>query len=239
MFDSPSEKRHYVQTMFGQIAHRYDLMNRLMTGGQDQRWRRWLVEEMQLPAGSRILDVATGTGDVIFTALHLHKDLRLAVGIDFSLPMLTVGRRRCTQVGQDCERVVWMAGDTLSLPFPDDCFDAVASAFLLRNVTDLAATLREQLRVTKPGGRVVALDIPRPPDTRWGMLFRFYFHQLVPCLGRLISGHRDAYAYLPRSADAFLDPDQLAMLMETVGLQQVHYRTGLLGTVAIHVGVKA
>jgi len=238
VFESAAEKRRYVRTMFGRIAHRYDLMNRLMTGGQDRRWRRWLVEELQLTAGSRLLDVATGTGDVIFTALGLHTDLELAVGVDFSLPMLVNGRRRAEAMPA-CHRIVWAAGDTLCLPFPDNSFDAVASAFLLRNVTDLTVALREQHRVTRPGGRVAALDIPRPPDGVWGTLFRFYFHQLVPRLGGLISGQGDAYAYLPRSADAFLRPDQLAEVMESIGLQRVRYRTALSGIVAIHVGVKA
>mgnify|MGYP005862208985 CR=1 FL=1 len=238
MFESAAEKRAYVRAMFGRIAHRYDLMNRLMTGGQDQRWRRWLVEEMQLTVGSRVLDVATGTGDVLFNVLAQQPGLRLAVGVDFSLPMLAIAQRRYAKISPGYSQLAWTAGDTLNLPFPDNCFDAVASAFLLRNVTDLAATLREQRRVAKPGGRVVTLDIPRPPDTLWGSLFRLYFYQLVPRLGRLISGQPDAYAYLPRSADNFLRPSQLAKVMESVGLCQVRYRTALFGTVAIHMGRK-
>ena len=232
-FDSVSEKRHYVNTMFARIAHRYDLMNRLMTGGQDVRWRRLMVRQAALPPGGRLLDVATGTGDVAFEALRQQPGLSLVVGADFTLPMMHVGQMRTAR-----RAVRWAAADTLRLPFPDGAFDAVASGFLMRNVTDVAAALAEQRRVVRPGGRVLVLDVPRPPDTFWGRLFRFYFHQIVPRLGRLISGQADAYSYLPRSADAFLRPAELAALMEAVGLCQVRYRTLMLGTVALHVGIK-
>ena len=238
-FESAPEKRQYVQAVFDRIAPRYNLMNRLMTGGQDTHWRRHLVREAKLHAGENLLDVATGTGDVAFAAIRQQPELSMVVGIDFSLPML-----RASQDGVSPDqatfngRLQWAAGDTLCLPFPNDTFDAVTSAFLIRNVTDVAATLSEQRRVTRAGGRVIALDVPRPPDTIWGRLFRFYFHQVVPRLGGLISGHRDAYAYLPQSADAFLRPDQLASVMEATGLRQVRYRMLMAGTVALHVGVK-
>ena len=232
-FDSATEKREYVNAMFGRIAHRYDLMNRVMTGGQDVRWRRLMVREATLRPGGRFLDVATGTGDVAFEALRQQPDLTLVVGADFTLPMMSVGQTRAA-----ARPVCWAGADTLCLPFPNDTFDAVASGFLMRNVTHVAETLAEQRRVIRPGGRVLVLDVPRPPDTLWGDLFRFYFYQIVPRLGGLISGQPDAYAYLPRSADRFLRPDELAAMMERVGLQQVRYYTLMLGTVALHVGVK-
>jgi demethylmenaquinone methyltransferase/2-methoxy-6-polyprenyl-1,4-benzoquinol methylase len=232
-FDSATEKRLYVNTMFGRIAHRYDLMNRMMTGGQDVHWRRLMVREAALPPGGRFLDVATGTGDVAFEAVRQQPDLTLVVGADFTLPMMSVGKTRAA-----ARPVRWTGADTLCLPFPDDTFDAVASGFLMRNVTDIEATLAEQSRVICSGGRVLVLDVPRPPDTLWGKLFRFYFYQVVPRLGGLISGQPDAYAYLPRSADRFLRPDELAAVMETVGLHQVRYHMLMLGTVALHVGVK-
>jgi demethylmenaquinone methyltransferase/2-methoxy-6-polyprenyl-1,4-benzoquinol methylase len=147
--------------------------------------------------------------------------------------MMRVGQMRAGR-----RPVRWTAADTLCLPFPDDTFDAVASAFLMRNVTDGAAALAEQRRVVHPGGRVLVLDVPRPPDTLWGGLFRIYFHQIVPRLGGLISGQTEAYSYLPRSADAFLRPAELAAVMEAVGLRQVRYQTLMLGTVALHVGIK-
>jgi demethylmenaquinone methyltransferase/2-methoxy-6-polyprenyl-1,4-benzoquinol methylase len=232
-FDSASEKRKYVNTMFARIAGRYDLMNRLMTGGQDVSWRRLMVREAALPPGGRFLDIATGTGDVAFEALRQKPDLALVVGADFTLPMMHVGQGRAAG-----RPVHWTAGDTLCLPFPSDTFDAVASGFLMRNVVDVAAALAEQRRVTRPGGRVLVLDIPRPPDTLEGAMFRLYFHRIVPRLGALISGQPDAYGYLPRSADSFLRPSELAAVMEGVGLRHVCFRMLMLGTVALHVGVK-
>jgi demethylmenaquinone methyltransferase/2-methoxy-6-polyprenyl-1,4-benzoquinol methylase len=232
-FDSASEKRKYVNTMFARIAGRYDLMNRLMTGGQDVSWRRLMVREAALPPGGRFLDIATGTGDVAFEALRQKPDLALVVGADFTLPMMHVGQGRAAG-----RPVHWAAGDTLCLPFPSDTFDAVASGFLMRNVVDVAAALAEQRRVTRPGGRVLVLDIPRPPDTLEGAMFRLYFHRIVPRLGALISGQPDAYGYLPRSADSFLRPSELAAVMEGVGLRHVCFRMLMLGTVALHVGVK-
>jgi demethylmenaquinone methyltransferase/2-methoxy-6-polyprenyl-1,4-benzoquinol methylase len=232
-FDTAAEKRRYVNTMFARIARRYDLMNRLMTGGQDVRWRRLMVRQATLAPGGRFLDMATGTGDVAFEALRQQPGLALTVGADFTLPMMRVGQARAAG-----RPVRWAAADTLRLPFPDDTFDAVASGFLMRNVVDVAAALAEQRRVTRPGGRVLVLDVPRPPDTFLGRLFRFYFHQIVPRLGGLISGQPDAYAYLPRSADAFLRPGELAATMESAGLREVGYQMLMLGTVALHEGVK-
>jgi demethylmenaquinone methyltransferase/2-methoxy-6-polyprenyl-1,4-benzoquinol methylase len=232
-FDSASEKREYVNAMFARIARRYDLMNRLMTGGQDVRWRRLMVREAALPPGGRFLDIATGTGDVAFEALRQQPELDLVVGADFTLPMMHVGQARAA-----ARPVRWTAADTLCLPFPSDTFDAVASGFLMRNVVDAALALAEQRRVTRPGGRVLVLDIPRPSDTLGGRMFRFYFHRIVPRLGALISGQPDAYGYLPRSADTFLRPGELADVMEGIGLRHVQYRMLMLRTVALHVGVK-
>jgi len=232
-FDSALEKRQYVHHMFARIAHRYDLMNRLMTGGQDAGWRRLLVQRAALSPGGRFLDIATGTGDIAFEALRQQPGLGLVVGGDFTLPMMHMGKMRAAD-----RPVRWTGADTMCLPFPDNTFDAVASGFLMRNVTDVASALAEQRRVTCPGGRVLVLDVPRPPDTAWGRLFRFYFHQVVPRLGELITGQRDAYSYLPSSADRFLRPHELAAVMEKVGLREVSYQMLMLGTVALHVGTK-
>ncbi|MFQ5612362.1 MAG: ubiquinone/menaquinone biosynthesis methyltransferase [Anaerolineae bacterium] len=232
-FDSASEKRQYVTEMFGRIAHRYDLMNRVMTGGRDVAWRRLLVREAQLPPEGRFLDIATGTGDIAFEALRQRPGLALVVGADFTLPMVAVGRARA-----DGRPVRWAGADTQHLAFPSNTFDAVASGFLMRNVTDVRLALAEQTRVCKPGGRVLVLDVPRPADTPFGKLFRFYFHQIVPRIGGLISGQGDAYHYLPASADAFLRPEELKLEMEAVGLRDVRYRMLMLGTVALHVGAK-
>jgi demethylmenaquinone methyltransferase/2-methoxy-6-polyprenyl-1,4-benzoquinol methylase len=222
----------YVQQMFGKIAPRYDLMNRLMTGGRDVAWRRLVVEEAHLPRGGRLLDIATGTGDIALEALRHAGDLRV-VGTDFALEMMQRGRGK-----PGAERIRWAGADALTLPFPDNTFDAVTSGFMLRNVIDVPASLAEQLRVAKPGGRMVCLEISRPPRNGFLPFYRFYFHRIVPLVGQLVSGNYSAYTYLPQSADEFLWPDELADLMGRAGWREVRYRRSMLGTVAIHTGVK-
>ncbi len=232
-FNSAEEKYTYVNEMFGRIARRYDLMNKIMTGGQDIRWRKLVVRTANLPPHGKILDIATGTGDIAFEALRQHPNLDLVVGADFTLPMMWVGQGRANG-----RPVRWSTADTLRLPFPDDTFDAVTSGFLMRNVVDVSAALRDQTRVCRSGGRVVVLDVPRPANTFFGRFFKFYFHRIVPVIGGLISGQKDAYSYLPASADAFLRPDELQRKMEKIGLKNVRYRMLMMGTVALHVGEK-
>jgi len=236
-FNSSEEKRQYVNTMFARIASRYDLMNRIMTGGQDRRWRNLLIKQAQLPPQGRFLDIATGTGDIAFEALRQQPQLGQVVGADFTLPMMQVGQQRWQRQALP-DRMRWSGADTLHLPFSDHTFDAVASGFLMRNVTSVPEALAEQTRVCKIGGRVLVLDVPRPADNLWGQLFRVYFHRAVPWLGELITGQGDAYTYLPASADAFLRPEELQAEMEAIGLHEVGYTMLMFNTVALHVGIK-
>lgn len=234
-FNSAQEKHQYVNRMFARIAHRYDLMNRIMTAGQDRRWRKLLIQQANLPPQGNLLDIATGTGDIAFEARRQHADLNRVVGADFTLPMMRVGQQRVPRHGPP---VHWSGADTLHLPFPDNSFDAVVSGFLMRNVTSVPQALAEQRRVCKPGGRVLILEIPRPADNFFGTMFRLYFHRVVPLIGGLISGQRDAYTYLPSSADAFLRPQELKLKMEEAGLQRVNFTMLMFHTVALHVGKK-
>lgn len=228
------EKSRYVQDMFGRIAERYNLMNRLMTAGQDQRWRRFVVQQAQLPPRGTALDLATGTGDIAFELLKAHSDARVFGG-DFSIPMMRVGQRQPRGGG-----VVWCGADALNLPFRDAMFDAVVSGYLMRNVSDIQRALDEQMRVLKPGGRIVILDSSPPPDNLLKPFILAYLKYGIPLMGRLISGRQgaDAYQYLPESTQAFKTPDELARLMQSAGLQQVTYRTFMFGTMAVHWGVK-
>ncbi len=245
-FNSPLEKHQYVKDVFTRIAHRYDLMNRIMTAGQDKRWRKLLIQQAQLSPKAKLLDIATGTGDIGFEALRQCPDLSHVVGADFTLPMMHVGQERFkkakskTRPGRESPggKLSWSAADTLHLPFPDNSFEAVVSGFLMRNVTSIPQALAEQRRVCQTGGRVLILEIPRPAGNLFGTLFRFYFHHMTPIVGGLISGQQDAYAYLPASADAFLRPDELKIEMEKVGLSEVGYTMLMFNTVALHVGVK-
>lgn len=237
-FESAAAKHQYVNQMFARIAHRYDLMNRVMTAGQDKAWRRLLVKQANLPPGGALLDIATGTGDIAFEALRQRPDLSRVVGADFTLPMMQVGQQRQTHTGNGTQRLAWSGADTLHLPFPNGTFDAVVSGFLMRNVTCVAGALAEQARVLKPGGRLLILEIPRPKQNFFGQMFRLYFHNVVPVIGGLISGQPEAYSYLPASADAFLRPSELKTEMEQAGLLNVDFQMLMFNTVALHAGTK-
>jgi demethylmenaquinone methyltransferase/2-methoxy-6-polyprenyl-1,4-benzoquinol methylase len=220
--------------MFDRIAPRYDLMNALMTGGRDQAWRR-AAGRVARPENEGIaLDVATGTGDLA-RALLEETGVSRVIGLDFSGPMLALGRAKARRLGLEA-RIQFVVGDALALPFPDRTFACVASAFLLRNLTDLDRGLREMARVTRPGGKVAALETSQPTLPGFRALFALYFHRLVPILGGLVSGDQEAYRYLPHTAQGFLPPEELATTMRKAGLREVAYRRLALGTVAIHVG---
>ena len=224
------EEAGEVRRMFNRIAGRYDLMNRLMTLGRDQAWRRYVVAQAAVPPGGRLLDVATGTGDIAFQALARDANTR-AVGVDFALQMLRTGRGRTEGNG-----VRWCQADALALPFPDATFDAVTSGYLLRNVGDISGALQEQIRVVRPGGRIVALDTTPPPRNWLRPFIRFHLRTVIPLLGRLVAGDAAAYTYLPSSTEAFVSAGELARMMTAAGLVDVGYRTFMLGTIAVHVG---
>lgn len=229
-----ADKARFVQAMFTRIARRYDLMNGLMTFGRHQAWRRAAARMAEPQPGGLALDVATGTGDLALAFLEETRAGRV-VGLDFSDGMLQVGREKLAR-RDPRGRVSLVAGDALRLPFPDKTFACVTSAFLLRNLADLAQGLAEMRRVTQVGGKVVALEITQPALPVWSGVFGWYFGRLVPRLGALVARDREAYAYLPRSVERFLSPRELARLMEDVGLRNVHCRRLGLGTVTIHAG---
>jgi len=217
--------------MFARIAGRYDLMNRLMTAGRDQAWRRRVVDLAALPSGGCLLDLGSGTGAIAFEALRRRPDA-LVVGADFTLEMMRLGQRRAAPTP------AWVGADALRLPFPENTFDAVTSGFLMRNVVDVEAGFAEQRRVVKPGGRVVCLETSPPPDNALRPFIDFYLQRVIPVLGHLVTGQAEAYRYLPASTRAFLTPEALGAIMEGVGLREVRYERWMFGTVAILVGVK-
>jgi demethylmenaquinone methyltransferase/2-methoxy-6-polyprenyl-1,4-benzoquinol methylase len=228
---SPDHARR-VQAMFDRIARRYVLMNSLLTLGRDRAWRRMVIEKAALPPGGRLLDVAIGTGDIALEALRRDEPIS-AVGADFSQGMMRVGRDR---PGGD--RIGWTQADAYRLPFPAASFDAVVSGFLVRNVDDVAAVFREQLRVVRPGGRVVCLDAAPPKRNLLYPFIMFHFRLIIPLLGRLIAGDASAYTYLPDSIQSFKTPEQLAAIMREAGLIDVEYRRLMFGTMALHVGTR-
>jgi demethylmenaquinone methyltransferase / 2-methoxy-6-polyprenyl-1,4-benzoquinol methylase len=215
-----------VRSMFDRIAPVYDLMNRVMTAGLDQAWRRLAVGAV-VTRGDRVLDACCGTGDL---AVAAERAGGVVTGLDFSPRMLDAARRKSTTVS-------WVEGDMLALPFDDDAFDAVTVGFGVRNVANLDGGLCELRRVLRPGGRLAILEITRPR----GLLrpfFRLWFDVLVPAAGRILPGG-SAYTYLPASVRRFPSAEGLAQAMCAAGFEDVRFR--LLGgtIVALHVGVAA
>ncbi len=221
-----------VRDVFTRIAPRYDLMNRVMTGGMDRRWRRFVIRQAAIPRGGCLLDIATGTGDIAFEALAQVEGVT-AVGADFVPSMMVVGQQR-----PNGSKVRWAAADALNLPFADCRFDAVTHGFLVRNVIDIKRAFAEQLRVLRPGGRVVCLDTTPPPANLLRPFVVFYLTKIIPLAGMLLTGQRDAYTYLPNSTVGFKTPEALSQIMREAGFVEVSYRRFMFNTIAVHWGVK-
>jgi demethylmenaquinone methyltransferase/2-methoxy-6-polyprenyl-1,4-benzoquinol methylase len=215
--------------MFTRIARRYDLMNRLMTGGQDIRWRKQVIQLARLNQKSRLLDVGTGTGDLAREALAQFPQANV-VAADFTLEMMRVGQKNGV--------LNFSSADALRLPFKDSLFDAVVSGFLMRNVIDLQKALQEQYRVLRNGGRIVILDTTRPRKNILSPFIRMHMHVIIPALGRLLTGVSEAYQYLPETTEGFVTAEELASRMAAVGFKKINYERFMFGTIAIHSGEK-
>jgi demethylmenaquinone methyltransferase / 2-methoxy-6-polyprenyl-1,4-benzoquinol methylase len=215
-----------VRRMFDRIAPVYDAMNRAMTIGLDQRWRRRTVARVVQP-GDRVLDACCGTGDLAIAAAACGGRV---TGIDFSQPMLERARRKAPGIE-------WVRGDVLALPFEDGSFDAVTVGFGVRNVDDLDAGLRELRRVLRHGGRIAILEITRPTGVL-APFYRVWFDRLIPALGRVLPGG-SAYTYLLASVRRFPAPLELARQLGAVGFGEVRFERFAGGIVALHVGTAA
>ena len=215
-----------VRAMFDRIARVYDRMNSVMTAGMHHRWRERAADLARVGPGSRALDVGTGTGDL---AIELARRGASVTGLDFAPAMLDVARRKAPDI--DFER-----GDALALRYEDAQFDAVTVGFGARNFSDLDHGLREMARVTRPGGRVVVLEITTPQRPPLSWFFRLWFDRVVPALGRLADP--DAYTYLPSSVRRFPGPVELAERMGAAGLDDVRWIITAGGIIALHVGTR-
>jgi len=225
-----AERAKYVQDMFTRIAKRYDLMNRLMTGGQDTRWRKRVIELARLNNNTSLLDLGTGTGDLAREALSQFPRVRVTAA-DFTLEMM--------RVGQQTSPLNFSTADALRLPFVDSSFNAIVSGFLMRNVIDLQKALEEQYRVLKHGGRMVILDTTRPKKNILSPFIWFHMHFIIPVLGRLLTGSKDAYRYLPETTERFVTAEELATRMAIAGFQKIDFQRFMFDTIAIHWGEKA
>jgi demethylmenaquinone methyltransferase / 2-methoxy-6-polyprenyl-1,4-benzoquinol methylase len=229
----PAQKAAAVRRMFASIAPRYDLLNHLLSANMDRRWRRLAVDRLLAgrTADGVFLDACAGTLDL---ALELARraDFRGAVvASDFALPMLQHGAGKAAGLP-----VRLACADALRLPFGDASFDGVTVGFGVRNVASLEAGFRELARVLKPGGRLVVLEFMTPGWRPFRALYLFYFRRVLPLIGRLVSRHDSAYAYLPQSVLAFPAPDALAALMADAGFERVNWEPRSGGIVAIHAG---
>ena len=223
------ERATYVQGMFTKIARRYDLMNRIMTGGQDAHWRKRVIELARLRSNSSLLDLGTGTGDLAREALFQFPQAKV-IAADFTLEMMRVGRENGD--------LNFSAADALRLPFNDGSFDAVVSGFLMRNVIDLQKAIQEQYRVLKKGGRMVILDTTRPKKNMLTPFIWLHMHFVIPTLGGLLTGEKDAYRYLPETTEGFVTAEALASRMAAVGFKRLDFQRVMFGTIAIHWGEK-
>ncbi len=225
-----------VRTMFDRIVPRYDLMNHVMTGGMDIRWRGMVSKQASTVHGKRsvdVLDVATGTGDLAFAMSKA--GVENVVGLDFSPEMIAAAK---TKGRTKHSTVTFQVGDAMHLPFADGSFDACTVSFGLRNMPDYEAAIVEMTRILRPGGRFICLEMTPFKRPLLGPPFKIYFEQIVPVIGGVVSGDAEAYKYLPQSVAAFPPANELAELMKLAGLSNVTYQMLGFGTVAIHSGIR-
>ncbi len=221
-----------VRKMFDEIAGRYDLMNRVMTMGQDQKWRRFVVDKAGNPDGGYVLDLATGTGDIAALSRKAYPDAHV-VGADFSKNMLEEAQKRFSGLNID-----WQVADANQLPFADNTFRAVTFGYLLRNVDDSVAVLTEVRRVLDKGGMAVCLDTTPPQKNLLYPFLQGYFRFGIPLLGRLIAKDETAYAYLTGSTMGFHTAEELLACYRQAGFREVGYKKFMMGTIGIHWGKK-
>ena len=218
--------------MFDGIAHRYDLLNRIISLGIDQRWRKKTVAALALKTGDRVLDLATGTADLAIMVAETVPDVEL-VGLDPSRQMLAVGQRKLDDK-KLAGRIALQEGDAQALPYPDDSFSAICMAFGIRNVPDRPKALREMARVTRKGGRIAILELAEPRDGLLSGFARFHVHTVVPWVGSLLSGSKE-YRYLQRSIAAFPAASEFAKQMESCGLDILSVEPLTFGVATLYV----
>ena len=232
-----AEKAGRVHGVFSSVAARYDLMNDAMSLGVHRLWKDALLDWLAPRPGMRLLDVAGGTGDIAFRFLRRVPGDGQATVLDMTEDMLTEGRRRA-EATTFAERLDWVVGDAMALPFPDGSFDAYTISFGIRNVTRIEAALAEAFRVLKPGGRLLVLEFSRVPESSLRWLYDRYSFTVIPPMGQALAGDRASYQYLVESIRRFPEQETFAEMIRAAGFEQVRYRNLSMGIAALHSGWK-
>ena len=226
-----------IAAMFDSIAQRYDFLNHLLSAGLDQRWRAAAIRAMKLPADARVVDLCAGTGDFAIAAANAASRAQV-VGVDFAAAMLVIGRDKVRHAALD-QRVRLVRGDALNIPVRNGWADAATVGFGIRNVVDAGAALRELARVIKPGGRLAILEFGEPVIPGIREIYNWYFRQVLPRLGRLVSHHESAYAYLPASVGSFPRPSTFGAMISSQGFVDVTAVPLTLGIVYLYIATRA
>jgi len=229
------KRKTYVRKMFNDIAHRYDLLNHLLSGGTDIYWRRRAISKLSIPENSLVLDIASGTGDFAFTTIKLKKSK--VVGVDIAQNMLTLGKQKAIDKNKNGS-ILFVAGDGEHLPLKSESFDAVTIAFGVRNMGDINKNLNEMNRILKPGGELIILEFSSPKSKTLNNIYRKYFFSILPAIGKLISKDKEAYTYLPVSVEAFPKPREFCRWIEDEGFKQIEYWRLFNGIAIIYKGKK-
>jgi demethylmenaquinone methyltransferase/2-methoxy-6-polyprenyl-1,4-benzoquinol methylase len=233
-----SPRDRMVRSMFDRISGRYDFLNRVISFRLDARWRNQVIRAALNTSEPQVLDIGTGTGDLVFEAAKASQGKGTFVGLDFSMQML---RLACAKRSNSLHGLstIFVMGSAMAVPFRSGTFDASMSAFVLRNVSDLSLLFTEAHRVLKPGGKFVSLDMYPPSGGWFSPLYAMYFHRFMPHIGALLAHDRAAYRYLSDSVRLFHAPEKVATMIEEAGFAEVVVRKFLSGAVCMHIANKA
>jgi demethylmenaquinone methyltransferase/2-methoxy-6-polyprenyl-1,4-benzoquinol methylase len=232
-----SKSPERIAGMFDAIAGRYDFLNHLLSGGIDTRWRKRAIRSLRLTGRERVLDLCTGTGDLAIAAIRANPPAARVVGVDFAGAMLRVGYGKLQRARLE-NRIALVRGDATCLPVADASIDAITIAFGIRNVEQVAVACAEMRRVLKPGGRIAILEFAVPTAPGLSAVYLWYLRHVLPRIGRAISRHNAAYAYLPASIGAFTTPDEFVTIVRQAGFSDVRADSLTFGSVILYTGMR-